>query len=263
MKSIALALAGVVLFPSSSLAGSPVVEPITSPAITTTQDDWEITLGLYVWGAGLEGDLGAAGNVAPVDISFSEILETLAMTAMGAIEFKKGRWMFELEGLYLKNSVRGIVPTAGAGPVATKLVAETTRIEPMIAYRVIDSDRTSLDLVAGAVYYDISNDISLLAAGPVGGVFSSGDGWWDPTVGLRFRYWFNDKWVASLRGEVGGFGVNADINWQVYALLGYRLNDCSTLFGGWRHAAVDYSNDRGFLYDVASSGPILGLAYTF
>ncbi len=261
MKSIAFSLLGALLFPAIIHAGTPLTEPVAAPAITTTQDDWEITLGLYAWGAGLEGDLGAAGTVTPVDISFSDILSTLSMTAMGAVEVRKGRWAFELEGLYLKNSLKAIVPTAAAGPVPAKLVAETTRIEPMIAYRVIDSERSILDLVAGAVYYDISNDLSLV--GPGGATISSGDGWWDPTVGLRFRYWLSERWVASLRGEVGGFGVNADINWQVYALLGYQLNDCSTLFGGWRHAAVDYSNSRGFLYDVASSGPILGLAYTF
>lgn len=109
--------------------------------------------------------------------------------------------------------------------------------------------------------YDISNEITLRVP-PRGRSFTSGDTWVDPIIGARVRHALSESWTTSLRAEVGGFGINADVVWQLYGLVGYRINESSILYAGWRHAAVDYQNG-GFLYDVASSGPIIGYAYQF
>jgi len=251
------------LLAAQLFAGTTIV-PGPEPVMTTTTDDgWEFTLGLYGWGAGLNGDLGAGGNVVPVDISFSDILDTLDMTAMGAFELRKGRWHFQLEGLYLRNSIKGVLaytPLRNT-PVQATLKAETTRLEAVGGYRILDNGCTTVDLLAGVVYYDISNEFRLIGAGGLASVDSSDD-WLDPIIGVRVLHQFNEKWAGQLRGEIGGFGVNADLAWQATAMLGYRVTESSTIFGGWRHAAVDYENG-GFVYDVYSTGPILGLAIRF
>ena len=81
-------------------------------------------------------------------------------------------------------------------------------------------------------------------------------------AGLRYSHFFNDRWSAVLRGEIGGFGVNADLVWQAVGTVGYRINDMATAYLGCRHAAVDYQNG-GFTYDVASSGPVLGVTFNW
>lgn len=264
MKKILL-IPSLALLPISALqAGSSEVAP--APEIVPASDDgWEFTLGLYGWGAGLDGDIGAAGVVAPVDISFSDILDTLDMTVMGAGELRRGNWMFQLEGLYLRNSIKGVrtraLPRNRNVALSAKLTAETTRVEAVAGYRVLDNGSTTIDLLGGAVLYDISNELTFIGPRAVRGA-TSGDSWVDPVVGFRINQRLGDRWMAHFRGEVGGFGVNADFLWQAYAMLGYQLTDSSVLFAGWRHAAVDYQNG-GFLYDVASSGPILGATITF
>lgn len=245
------------------LAGTTAIPTGPEPVMTTTTDSgWEFTLGLYGWGAGLNGDLGVAGFTVPVDISFDQIVESLDMTAMGMVELRKGRWLFQLEGLYLRNSVKqtAFTPIRNT-PVQAKLTAETTRLEAVAGYRVVDTDRTRVDLLAGCSYYDIDNELRLIGNRNAGSA-SSGEGWVDPIVGVRLNQRLTGPWSLQLRGDVGGFGVSSDIVWQAVGMISYDLSPGSTLFAGWRHAAVDYQKGN-FIYDVASSGPILGLALTF
>ncbi|MGA0845054.1 MAG: hypothetical protein ACO3RV_00810 [Luteolibacter sp.] len=246
---------GTVVAGNSALPRDPARAVITSDS-----SDWQLTLGLYTWAAGLDGTLGAAGFTTDVDISFSDILDSLDMAAMGMVEFNKGPWMLQIEGLYLKNSVKGVIATTPIlnRTTSAKLTAETTRLEGIAGYRILDADNTSLELLAGVVYYNIDNTLNFYSPRAVRGVESSDD-WFDPMVGLRYRQELSDNWSTQIRGEVGGFGVNADLAWQAVALLGYQLNPSSTTYFGWRHAAVDYQNG-GFIYDAAASGPILGLA---
>ena len=60
----------------------------------------------------------------------------------------------------------------------------------------------------------------------------------------------------------GGFGVGADIDWQVQGTLQYQYNDWVTLEAGYRYLAVDY-NDGGFVWDVSMQGPIIGAKFRF
>lgn len=243
-------------------AGTTVLTSGPEPTVTTTTDDgWYYTLGLYGWGAGLDGNIGAGGFTAPVDISFSDILDTLDMTAMGMIEVGKGRWFFQLEGLYLRNGLRGL--TSGPGGVVqvqSKLTAETTRLTPVIGYRLVDTDCTKFDILAGGTYYDISNDIQIF--GRAYRDVNSGDNWIDPIIGFRLGQTLSERWSLQVRADVGGFGAASDISWQALGMFGYNITDSTTLFGGYRYTAVDYQKN-GFLYDVASSGPIIGLTVTW
>jgi hypothetical protein len=250
-------LATALLIGTSALAGTTAIP--SSPAdtvMTTTAGDWEITLGLYGWGAGLEGDIGAAGFVAPIDIDFSDILDSLDMAAMGKVEARKNRWIFQLEGLYLRNSVTGLSSTLLGNVRNTKVTAETTRLQPVIGYRLVDNGCTQVDVLAGAVYYNISNELSFI--GPrVQATVDSKDDWVDPIIGLRLTQRLGERWNLQMRGDVGG-GVNADLVWQAVGMVSFDMTESTTLFFGYRHAAVDYQNG-GFLYDVASSGPLIGL----
>src|SRR6476646_10236310 len=52
---------------------------------------------------------------------------------------------------------------------------------------------------------------------------SKDDFWFDPYVGLRTRYNFNKTYYTAVRGEIGGFGVGADLMWEVEAAVGINL----------------------------------------
>lgn len=263
MKTPVAALASSLALIAGLHAGTTAIGPEPAPTMTTTTESgWELTLGLYGWGAGLEGDLGVGGYTVPVDVSFENILDTLDMTAMGMVEARKGPWMVQLEGLYLRNSMTltAFTPIRNT-PVQANLKAQTTRLELVGGYRLIDTDCSKLDLLAGCVFYDIDNELRLIGARAFA-IAGEGEAWADPVIGLRYSQHLGGPWSASFRGEIGGFGVSSDLVWQAVAMLGYDLTESSTLFLGYRHAAVDYQKGS-FLYDAASGGPILGAKITF
>lgn len=87
--------------------------------------------------------------------------------------------------------------------------------------------------------------------------------WVDPFAGLRARYNFTDRFYAIAKADVGGFGIGSDLVWQVYAALGWHLAKNMSAEVGYRHMAIDYSSNRGFVYDVAMSGAQLGMSVRF
>jgi hypothetical protein len=82
--------------------------------------------------------------------------------------------------------------------------------------------------------------------------------WVDPFIGIRGYYNFTDKFYATAKADIGGFGISSDLAWQVYGALGYNLTKRTTLELGYKHMAVDYTSD-GFVNDVATSGVFLNL----
>ena len=63
-------------------------------------------------------------------------------------------------------------------------------------------------------------------------------------------------------GIIGGFGVSSDLMWDVMGGLGYEVSGSFSVFGGYRAASVDYSNN-GFVYDVVQQGPIFAGVFRF
>jgi hypothetical protein len=88
------------------------------------------------------------------------------------------------------------------------------------------------------------------------------DYWFDPYVGLHTRYNFNRTFYTAVRGEIGGFGVGADLMWQVEGVLGINLTHCIFTEVGYRALGTDYEND-GLLFDAVMHGPQITTGITF
>ncbi len=78
-----------------------------------------------------------------------------------------------------------------------------------------------------------------------------------------------DDLSLVFRGDIGGFGVGSDLTWNVAGLLLYDFD----LFGmdasvatGYRALYQDFEDGSGankFAYDVTTQGPILGMVIRF
>ncbi len=87
------------------------------------------------------------------------------------------------------------------------------------------------------------------------------ENWIDPVIGAHYTLPFNDTWSASLRGDIGGFGVGSDFAWQGIATLRWQATPGFGVLAAYRYMAMDYDNGSGndyFKYDMAMSGPALG-----
>jgi hypothetical protein len=88
------------------------------------------------------------------------------------------------------------------------------------------------------------------------------DDWFDPYLGLRGRYNFNKAFYTAVRGEIGGFGVGADLMWEVEGVLGINLTRSIFTEVGYRALGGNYEND-GFRFDAVMHGPQITTGMTF
>ena len=259
------------LFASALLCGpSPA-----SAQSASASGGWTFEVTPYLWASGLKGDV-QAGSLPPtrMDMSFSDIWDTLDFTAMGTFEARKGRWGFLFDAIYIKLSDSGTATQAGPGPIGSTLTAtadltvKQTILTAGAAYRVSEG-RSPLDIIGGLRYtnLDVSADIGASLFGPVGGgartVSRNGDkNWVDPYVGVRIQHPIAERWTLDGYADVGGFGVGSDLTWQVVAGAKFDFSKSLSLRFGYRHMDINYDNG-GVLYDATMKGPYIGLAIRF
>ena len=109
---------------------------------------------------------------------------------------------------------------------------------------------------------DISDDIAKEVESKLNARAARTDDWWDPFIGLRARYNFNDRFYVTAKGDIGGFGVGSEFTWQAEAALGFHLTQNVFTEVGYRAFGVDYEND-GLTYDVVMHGAQVTLGIEF
>ena len=168
MKSATLLSASLLALTCGSLAPAMAADIAPAPDTST----WRFTLAPYAWGVGLNGDVGLFGRKpVEVDIPFSDIIEKLDFAAMGVMEAHNGTWGvfadLNYTALSADNSRTRVVERPNIPKIVGELSAEIDVTEfigtLMGEWRAVDSGQMSLDLMAGARYWNIDNDISVKA----------------------------------------------------------------------------------------------------
>jgi opacity protein-like surface antigen len=268
MKKATLAAASMLVLAS-------VLAPATAADLAPAPDtsEWQFTLAPYAWGVGLSGDVGLFGRgPVEVDIPFSDILETLDFAAMGVGEAHNGTWGVFVDinytSLSASKSKSRFLETID---LDAELTAEADIREFigtfMGQWRAVDADQITLDLMAGARYWHVENDISVkarLEQIQVDKSLSGSDGasWVDPMMGVKSRIDTNSPFYLTGWGMIGGFGVGSDFNWDVMGGVGYEWTDHFSTVLGYRALGVDYEDD-GFVYDIIQQGVALGGVISF
>lgn len=114
--------------------------------------------------------------------------------------------------------------------------------------------RAAVHRIVNSVEAQIADHLAVTLDSKLHQSISRDDDWFDPYVGLHTRYNFNQTFYTAVRGEIGGFGVGADLMWQVEAMLGINLTHSIFTEVGYRALGVDYNND-GLLFDAVMHGP--------
>jgi hypothetical protein len=237
----------------------------TPPSEPPAESAWEFTLVPYLWGAGLEGDVGLFGlEPQEIDLSLSDILKNFDIGFMAAGEARNGRFILGTDILYIKLGTDINTPH-GIAADSIDVTAKSLMATAIAGYSVIYEENVTVDVFAGArlwysdTSFDFKNQIALLDK--FDGA-SDGDTWVDPLIGIKGRAGLGSGFFLTGWGMIGGFGVSSDLMWDVLGGVGYEFNDTFSLVAGYRAVSVDYKND-GFVYDVVQQGPILGFAFHF
>lgn len=271
-KSAASALMSVAAFlwvtagaPAADVAAEAPPEAPPPPA-----DEWTFSVAPYLWGAGLQGDVGVFGREPiDVDLSFGDIFKNLRFGGMAVFELSNGSVGIFGDIIYVKTEAdESITRTISGVPATLAATVETSSFTGTVMgeYRAYATESASFDLMAGARIWNVDNDISvtLAAGGAPLAAFSGSDGatWVDPMIGAKARFDIDPSWYVTAWGMVGGFGAGSEVTWDVMGGVGYRWNEWLATVGGYRALGVDYDND-GFVYDVIQHGPFLGAVMRF
>lgn len=246
-------------------ADKPPMEGVPVPmAPTTASSGWIFQVTPYAWAAGMKGDVSPFRRAPTIHVekSFSDILDDLNIAGFVNFWARNDRFVLSGDVMYvniIESATTGPLPIIGAigGGYDTAQFAATLQA----GYRLYDRPQVTFDLMGGARYWHLWNDLNVHAVGRTVRV-ESRFGWLDPVLGARAHYHINDKFSVLAQGDFGGFGVGSDFTWQALATMNYSFNDKFTLSAGYKILSVDY--DRGGrVFDTTLSGPVLGVTFQF
>ena len=221
--------------------------------------EWKYEIAPYLWGSAMEGTAGIGAVTAETSLSFSDIMDNLEFGFMGMFRASTDRYSITVDALYMSL---GVTERGPGGALKADVDMDQTGLETDFGYALTDR----FTVLAGLRYVDL--DARLKVTGPLGNELSAREqqSWVDPVIGAQYSWSFADQWSASLRGDIGGFGVGSDFAWQAMAVLRWQFSPRTGVALAYRYLDMDYEEGQGdsrFLYDMATSGPALGVVFTF
>ena len=247
----------------------------------------EIRIGVPGWMAGVSGNSGVKGIVTSPDVSFDQILTHLTHIPLSlSVDVRYQRWEFFGDGLYMDVGASATLP--GLLFTNAHVHLQTGLAEGFVGYRVINCDKASLSLFAGARYSYQGGDLSISNNGDARLVilrrllgirnrldFSDSTDWVDPVIGARgkVKIWRATSLYAE--ADVGGFDANSgsafeiqregrtiarepvdssDWSYQVQGGLEFQISRWFWAQVGWRYLKYDYRQE-GFTNKTALNGP--------
>lgn len=242
---IVLCLAIVVLFGSSAWAED------------STAEGWNFDLApLYLWALSLDGEMAVKGQYTPVDIGFGDILDQVDFAGTIHFEGRNTNWGFLLDATYVTLESETDLPPIGDFPGGDFLTNTDITVLEGLGYRRLRTRKNRVDLLFGARYMSIDNDLT--PPSPIPMVSGKAD-WTDILVGARLSTDLSEKWSLLLRGDVSTGGSDLTVN--ASALFHRQFKRRMGLVVGYRVMDVDYEDGSGadlFAFDAQMAGPILG-----
>jgi hypothetical protein len=200
------------------------------------------------------------------DISNSEFLEALKSTIKADIINRIGNALERHENRPdipigpLGGRIRKEIAQRVENFIEVKKAELRARVDALVE-RGLDR-RAAVDRVVNEAKTRIANQLAVRLNKSLSQTLSRDDYWFDPYVGLRARYNFNKTYYTAVRGEIGGFGVGADLMWEVEGVLGINLTRSIFTEIGYRALGGNFE-DNGFRFDTVMHGPQITTGITF
>ena len=236
---------------------------ISANAQDSSKKSWSFLAEPYIMLPYINGTTGI-GNYPDIKVSADpgDVFMRLEIGAMLDFEARHNKWALGTDFIYmsLHQDING-KNLNFLGQLEVKQLSW----ELSALYKVLPW----LEAGAGARYNNIdarSTVDFLPQGGPVENEKSGSESWVDPIVIGRITAPLHGKWIANVRGDIGGFGVGSNLTWQINPILGFRFSKLFQLSASYRVISVDY--DKGnestrFLYDMITSGPVLRFGFNF
>jgi hypothetical protein len=238
LEVAAICLAAALVAPATALAQVTHTVVLTGPAFQ------------------IDGTAQVGDATHEIDVDVDELIDSLEMGGIAGYRLEAPRWSLIAEGAFM-----GL----GQSNHGLSMDIDLAVFEVDAGYRFNEH----VEAFAGLRYTKLN--VELATTAPISGEplrFQNDDDFLDPIVGARFAAPLSasGKWWAQGRGDVGGFGVSMDLEWQVVLELGYRPSESWAIWLGYRALTQDFDDagtDDRLAMDVTYQGPQLGVSWTF
>ena len=256
-------------------------------AQSSADDQWRYKVTPYFWFINVQGTLRynpIPGGSPHVEISNSDLLDSLDFGFMLSGEARKGRWSIFTDVIYfdlssLESRVKAIDFNLGGpiNPISADLDTGTSSSLTAWVWTlagsvgVVDEPTVVIEALGGFRYLaaDATTDWRLTATvtgpGP-GQVFqrtgniSQSENFWDAIVGVRGRVRLGDsRWALPYYLDIGT--GDSDLTWQGMLGLSYGF-DWGDIIINYRYLYYDME-EGGLFEDLSFEGPGIGITGRF
>jgi hypothetical protein len=233
--------------------------PASQKVATTGDDNWHLGISPYLWFAGVHGTVGALGRTASVHASATDVLSKFNIGLMGAMEARKQRFVLPIDFMWIKLSDDQALPeNPFPGVTSIKVKVTQSILTPKIGYRFVDNPKLQADALIGLRYWHLGENLSFQPSGFLIN-YSQAANFADVVAGAKVTMALSPKAAVTILGDAGAGQANVD--YQVAALLGYKIKPTVLLAAGWRYLDVNYRPSSSFVYSAAQSGLLLGVTF--
>ena len=241
-------------------------------------ESWQFGVSIYGWFPDITGQTSftQTDSSDEFEIPIDNILDNLEFILMGTFDVRKGRWGILTDAIYMDvgNSKTGVREASIGGiQVPVDATADVNLdIKSWIwtltgYYRAVDQTGLTLDVVAGARYLDVKQNVNWDVTGNVGSIPAPGRtgsakaslAIWDAVIGVRGRFAFGAQkaWFVPYYLDVGAGG--SDLTWQGIAGIGYAFR-WGEVVAAWRYLDYDLPSGEA-INDMSFSGPEIGVTF--
>lgn len=259
--------AGAIVAAGSVWAADPATKAQDASAPFSNSADRALQVTPYLWMSGIRGEVSPfrAGPTISIDKSFGDILDNLRFGGFLHVWHRNGPFVVSADAVLVDTSeARAIERVPVFGPVRGLSASVDTReanVSLQAGYRVVDAGQFTLDLLAGARFWHVSNKVTV-NYGPNAISYREAISWVDPVVGGRAFLGLTDRLSLQVQGDIGGFDIGSRLTWQMLATANYVLNDRLSVSAGYKILKAEFRSG-GHVFDTTLQGPVTGLTYRF
>ena len=239
-------------------------------------DKWNFLVTPYFQVNSFDVDTTINGVTAPVDLSFSDIIDHFDVLAFAVrTESRKGesKWGILLDGWYV--SLESDFKTKSPFIEKVEVDIEQSVVDLAVMYQLFKGLPMkeqgcylplSLDVWGGARYQYLKQEVTPRGPGPLNVKLGKSKDWIEPLVGARIQFPLTKKLTLGVVGDVSGFGVGSasDRTWNFASGFDYQLFEKVSIKLAYKIYDIKYSNGSGtnkFGLDGKEEGPWLGLTF--
>jgi hypothetical protein len=225
----------------------------TGTDVNAQNSGWQFDISPYLWMADASADVSFLNLTVPVEAEFGDILSNLEAGFLLHAEARNGRHFLGGDIMFLRVGKTGTIDRLN---IQTDLTLKQLIAELFGGYTLVATDGGFfVDGLAGMRYFELDNVLEVGQLNILDRVANATD----PIVGVRLRLQ-GQRWMGSLRSDMGGFGIGSEFSWKSNVLVGYRFAQWFYAYGGFQAYGIDYEKDN-FGMDVTTAGFLVGVNF--